>query len=222
MAAGITKGKQVEGRGVRRRRETRAKLIRAAHTVMARKGIDATTLQEITEAADVAFGSFYNHFESKEAIVEAIIAEIIESFGDAVERITESVDDPLEVLAASVRYVVGKAVDDETWGWFLIRSGLSMPIFRVALMQRMARDIELAIDSGRCDVDDVDSTVLAAAGTVMAIMTARLRGELVKDAPERAATIILRLLGLPAKEAQELAHRPLPESRRQKAGGGVR
>lgn len=177
---------------------------------MAAKGIDTTTLQEITEAADVAFGSFYNYFPSKEAIVEAIVAETIESFGDALDRIAESVSDPAEVLAASVRSTVNRAVEDETWGWFLIRSGMSMPVFRVGLVRRMARDIGIGVQAGRFQVDDVECSVLAAGGAVLAIIAARLRGELGSDAPERAAATVLRLLGLPAPEARDVAGRPLP------------
>ncbi len=204
------KPRPAEGRGARRRRETRAKLVRAAHSVMARKGIDAATVQEIAEAADVAFGSFYNHFESKEAITEAIIAESIESFGDVLDRIAESVKDPAEVLSASVRYTVGRAAEDETWGWFLVRSGMSMAVFRVGLVKRMARDIRIAIDAGRFSVIDRDATVFAAGGAVLAIVTARLRGEIEEDAPERVAAIVLRMLGLSPEEAREIANRPLP------------
>ena len=65
-------------RGARRREQTREKLVAAAWRVMARKGVDATAIAEITEAADVAFGSFYNHFASKEAIVEAVAAGVVE------------------------------------------------------------------------------------------------------------------------------------------------
>ncbi len=38
----------------------------------------------------------------------------------------------------------------------------------------------------------------------------RLHGEIGADAPERAAVVVLRLLGLPAKSASDVAHRPLP------------
>src|SRR4030095_6692086 len=60
------------GRVARRRLETRARLVRAARELMARKGVGATSIQEITEAADVGFGSFYNHFDSKETIPPAV------------------------------------------------------------------------------------------------------------------------------------------------------
>ena len=57
-----------EPRGARRKRETRARLLDAALRLMAQKGMEGVAINEITEAADVGFGSFYNHFESKEAI----------------------------------------------------------------------------------------------------------------------------------------------------------
>ncbi|EUC21006.1 regulatory protein TetR, partial [Burkholderia sp. BT03] len=57
-----------EPRGARRKRETRGRLLDAALRLMAEKGMEGVAINEITEAADVGFGSFYNHFESKEAI----------------------------------------------------------------------------------------------------------------------------------------------------------
>src|SRR5258708_40268211 len=92
-------------RGARRRAETRTKLVQAARAVMARKGTDATAIQEITDAADVGFGSFYNHFPSKEAIIDAVIEDSLETFGDALDHIADTVSDPAEVFAASTRHV---------------------------------------------------------------------------------------------------------------------
>ena len=95
--------KRALGRGERRRQETRAKLVRAAHQLMAEKGINATTIQEITDTADVGFGSFYNHFESKQAIVQAIIDETIESYGDALDHIAETVQKALKKASDRVK-----------------------------------------------------------------------------------------------------------------------
>ena len=80
MTEAIRETTSTLGRGARRRQRTRAKLLSAAQAAMARKGTDATTIQEITEEADVCFVSFYTHFESKDAIVEAMMAETLETF----------------------------------------------------------------------------------------------------------------------------------------------
>ena len=198
------------GRGARRRQRTRAKLLSAAQTVMARKGTDATTIQEITEEADVGFGPFYTHFESKEAIVEAMMAETLETFGNALDRISEAVTDPAEVLAASLRYGVERSINEPDLGWFLVHSGLSAHRMRLGLGVRMARDIRLGVESGRLQADDLEATLFAVGGIVLSIMAARLKGELESEAPERAAILALHLLGIPNPEAREIAHRPLP------------
>ena len=46
-----------EPRGARRKRETRARLLDAALKLMAEKGMEGVAINEITEAADVGFGS---------------------------------------------------------------------------------------------------------------------------------------------------------------------
>jgi AcrR family transcriptional regulator len=211
VPAVAARGKRLAGRGERRRQETRAKLIRAAHELMAEKGIGATTIQEITDTADVGFGSFYNHFESKQAIVQAIIGETIESYGDALDHIADAVEDPAEVVAASVRYVVMRGSEDPTWGWFLLRSVLLAQALRTGFGRRLMRDISLGIEAGRFRVGDVTYATLAISGVALSVLAARLHGELGADAPENAAAISLKLLGLSARQAEAVANRPLPE-----------
>ena len=55
------------------RPSTREQIITAAVDTLHRKGFNGTSVQDITEAAQVPKGSFYNHFESKELLaVEAL------------------------------------------------------------------------------------------------------------------------------------------------------
>lgn len=49
--------------------ETKNKIYQAAVTVINEKGFQNTSIEDITSYADVAKGSFYTYFESKEAIV---------------------------------------------------------------------------------------------------------------------------------------------------------
>jgi AcrR family transcriptional regulator len=53
----------VRDRHTRRREQTRAKLVEAARTLFARHGVDNTRINQITDEADVGFGSFYNHVD---------------------------------------------------------------------------------------------------------------------------------------------------------------
>jgi TetR/AcrR family transcriptional regulator, transcriptional repressor for nem operon len=48
------------------RPNTREEIVQAALKCLVEKGFNAVGVQDITEAAGVPKGSFYNHFESKE------------------------------------------------------------------------------------------------------------------------------------------------------------
>jgi AcrR family transcriptional regulator len=204
-------GTKAAGRGARRRSETRARLVRAARELMARKGIGATSIQEITDTADVGFGSFYNHFPSKDAIAEAVMDDALESFGLAADRLAETVDDPAEVLAASVRHALRRARDDQAWGWFLVRTALARGgVLRHGLGRRLARDIGVGVTARRFKLTDPEATTVAAGGAILAFIAGELHGDIAGDVPERAATVVLRVLGLPPGEARQIATRRLP------------
>ena len=57
----------------RRAQRTQQSILSAALHLFSEKGIDSTTIKEITERADVGKGSFYNHFDSKGTVAIALI-----------------------------------------------------------------------------------------------------------------------------------------------------
>lgn len=59
------------GRRERRSAETRESLFRAALDLFAKKGFSETTVEDITQAADVGKGTFFNYFPSKDHILLA-------------------------------------------------------------------------------------------------------------------------------------------------------
>jgi AcrR family transcriptional regulator len=60
------------GRRERRKEETRRQIFQAAMKLFEKKGVFDTTVEEITQAADVGKGTFFNYFPSKEAIFSAL------------------------------------------------------------------------------------------------------------------------------------------------------
>lgn len=57
------------GRRERRREEIRGRLYRSALALFMTRGLQATTVKDITEAADVGKGTFFNYFPSKEHVL---------------------------------------------------------------------------------------------------------------------------------------------------------
>jgi AcrR family transcriptional regulator len=68
-------GAPLGGRRQRRAAETRIRLFRAALGLIAERGIDKVTVEDITEAADVGKGTFFNYFPTKEHVL-GVMAEI--------------------------------------------------------------------------------------------------------------------------------------------------
>ena len=64
-------------RGQKRAKRTRKKLKNAALDAFSEKSIDAVTVEEITEKADVGKGTLYQHFDDKEEIVITLIEEAV-------------------------------------------------------------------------------------------------------------------------------------------------
>lgn len=60
-----------EGRRERKRRQTRERIEQAAMSLFLQCGFEATTIEDITEAADVSKRSFFDYFPSKEEVVFA-------------------------------------------------------------------------------------------------------------------------------------------------------
>jgi AcrR family transcriptional regulator len=69
----------------RRKARTRQALIDAAVRLIAAGRGERASIQEITEAADVGFGSFYNHFASKDELFDTASAEVLERWAQMID-----------------------------------------------------------------------------------------------------------------------------------------
>jgi len=70
--------------------------VRAAQRFI-RDGQRHAPILEITKAADVGLGSFYNHFESRDALFEAAVDEALDALGARLDQLGAGLDDPAEV-----------------------------------------------------------------------------------------------------------------------------
>jgi AcrR family transcriptional regulator len=199
-------------RAERRKARTRAKLLAATRDLVARNGVEATTVAAIAEHADVGFGTFYLHFPSKDDAIVAVAGAVVADTGAALDRLTAALDDPAEVVAVSVRHVVGRADGDPIWARFVVRTAFTGTVLAAALARRLVLDLERGSTLGRFDVDRHGLAPHSVGAVVQAALRARLDGAVGPDAPQEAAEQVLRLLGVGASDAHDVARRPLPPS----------
>lgn len=61
---------------------TRRKIIDAALTLLREEGFKAATLQAIARRAEVSLGALQHHFESRDVLMERLVAEVMAPLGD--------------------------------------------------------------------------------------------------------------------------------------------
>jgi AcrR family transcriptional regulator len=196
----------------RRKQRTRAALVKAAQRLIAEGKINVPVL-EITKAADVGMGSFYNHFDSKEQLFEAAIADVLDAHGAMLDRLTESIDDPAETFATSFRLTGRLFRRRPQESEVLLANGPALLSADRGLAPRALRDIKVGVAAGRFKVDDPELALAMAGGALLGL------GKLLRDNPDRddaraADTVtesVLQLLGLSAEEAHAVCQRPLPD-----------
>ncbi|HEU4753979.1 MAG TPA: TetR/AcrR family transcriptional regulator [Armatimonadota bacterium] len=92
-----------EGRVQRRTRETRRRILRAALELFSERGFEGVTVEEIAERADVARGTVFNHFSTKESLCEGLGELQIELIQEAVQSGEISGRSAGEKIAAVIR-----------------------------------------------------------------------------------------------------------------------
>ncbi|MFF9194127.1 TetR/AcrR family transcriptional regulator [Streptomyces sp. NPDC014779] len=197
----------------RRRAETRSALVRAARQILADSGDTGISIQAIAERADVGFGSFYNHFESKAELFEAAVVDALEEYGRNFDQRLAEIDDPAELVAAGFRLSARMADSHPELMQVLRRRGLGHIHSDNGLARRALRDIEVGTASGRFTVADPTVALSALGGTLLSLVELRFaRPDLDGDeAAVNLAEMVLRMLGVPPGDAHEVARRPLPD-----------
>jgi AcrR family transcriptional regulator len=84
--------------------ERRAEIKAIAADIFARKGFQGTTVREIADAAGILSGSLYHHFDSKEAIVDEVLSELVNELMADYRAIVDAGDEPVPTLCRLVRH----------------------------------------------------------------------------------------------------------------------
>lgn len=117
---------------------------------MAVNGVDATTIQQITDTADIGFGTFYNYFPHKDALALEVLDCVIHNIGERNDLVTRQLGetDPATIVGNSVRFVIREMTTNTMWQWWLVRLDLLVDRFRLGFGPFGLRDIARAVDAG--------------------------------------------------------------------------
>ena len=125
-------------RAQRRANKTRSKLLDAALVVFTEIGVDAATIERITDKADVGKGTFYRHFSDKQQLLQALIEDALEKLNVRIadeNGIDRSLDGLLERLF------------DEHTAFFLQHTEQYILLFLGRMLIKLGRDLTGEIEA---------------------------------------------------------------------------
>lgn len=198
----------VPRRADRRRVRTRTALLAAGRRLLARRDIDGISVDEIVAAAEVAKGSFYNHFPDKGRFARAIGATVRRQVEQAVATVNAQVDDPAAVLARGLCVFVDFATEHPDSAQVLWRLNPGATMAEAPVNRMLREDVARGIRAGRFAGIDVEVGVLLVIGTVVIATRHALEERVVTPARAIAAAMaagMLRALGLGAADAERTA-----------------
>jgi AcrR family transcriptional regulator len=150
---------------------TQTALLAAAQRLLQDQPLEALTIDEIVNAAQVGRGSFYNHFADKEILGKAIAARIRAHMTEEIDRANSGCSDPVErlmrALFASIRYAVTYNENARV----IVNMALNTTDPGSPMNARLVSDLELGIRSGAFNFRKIDVGV----AIVVGIFTAAIR-----------------------------------------------
>jgi AcrR family transcriptional regulator len=115
----------------RKKREIRERLMDAAMRLFREQGYDAATVEKIATAADVAKGTFFNYFQTKEAILPALAERRMQQIEDMLSPERGAPASPVARIKLALRLVAEDPLTDPQ---------LAQRLF-AAMMKRHQREV---------------------------------------------------------------------------------
>ncbi len=194
----------------RKRERTRGELVAAAEHLVAARGLDAVSIDDIVEAADVAKGTFYTHFVDKNELAEAISHRTRMELEDRITALNEGSRDAAKRMANGLSSMFAFAIANPVRARALLRLRPSVVDPEASMNAGLRGDVALGLKSKRFSTASLDAAVVAVIGGTMAaiLRLSDTTGKRVDDPYGFATGIVaslLVLLGLKQLEASRLA-----------------
>jgi AcrR family transcriptional regulator len=184
---------------------TRRALIDAGRRVLARNGAAAATVMEIVREAGVSQPSFYNHFASLDALIEAIAADFFEADIAHKVRVFSRTADPAEAIAMNAVHTLRVARTDPAVAWVMVRRGSLQEVGHKRAGDNLVRMINAGLRKGRFRVSDAGVAAAAIRGAACPLLQDMLLDRAPPDVERQFAALLLQMLGLSHREANAVA-----------------
>lgn len=135
----------------KRRLETRAKLLRATLKLVVQKGIEKTTMDDITETADLGRRTLYYHFDSKEQCVIAAVALAYGNIAKTADSTAHEHSDPAMTMAVAMQMVIRQVLHTPVTARLVEYPRLLATALKEGISEYVYGDLAIGLEQGRFD-----------------------------------------------------------------------
>jgi AcrR family transcriptional regulator len=193
------KNKQRRMKNTERKTQRKETILDAFEVLVARYGVDKTTMQEIATLVGISVGTLYNEFADKEALIDALMDRVEMSVNRQIQAIEFSTDAPDEQLAELMRTltrVIENIVQNNRSLTDYILSGsqsfryVGKKIHQDSRGQQVTKDkirsiIETGVEQGIFKTENVPATVAAITQGLTTCLVARVMMDQKEDRATR-------------------------------------
>jgi AcrR family transcriptional regulator len=181
--------------GREKRARTRAQIIEAGAMLLAERPPEALTVDAVVEAAGVAKGTFYYHFQSMDELVAAVGEELAESFDNMLAPARLGVPDPIARISFALAQFLEKAIADPVWARLVVQSAQTPTEFARSIRANLKADLTEARAQGRLTMEDVELAADIVVGIWLQVIRGTLQRPATPDLVRQAIDAVLRALG---------------------------
>ena len=163
--------------------------------LLAERPLKSLTVDAIVDAASVAKGTFYYHFQSIDELAAAVGAKLGESFDEMLTPARLQVSDPVERLSFAFTQFLERAISDTGWARLVVQSSQSATDFGLGVRANLKADISKAISQGRLNVRDVELAADIVIGIWLQVTRGILERGAQRELTSQAVEAVLRALG---------------------------
>ncbi len=174
----------------------RAAILEAAKQVFLETGFDAVTIRDVIRQTDLAAGTFYNYYRSKEELLRALIEDRVRTLTDELKSVRQQARSLAEFIHGAYLAAFTAIVREPVLYNLMLRNEMAVrALYKESVMGistlALREDIEDAIRRGI--MPPLDAGCLAAALFGAGYEMGRILAESPKKDPAAAATFATRL-----------------------------
>ncbi|HSL80654.1 MAG TPA: TetR/AcrR family transcriptional regulator, partial [Pseudolabrys sp.] len=189
---------------VRRLAEREQTILDAAQSIAAESGMGAVQIAPVAHRADIAAGTVYRYFPSKNNLIAEVIASAAERELAAMREAADAAPGPLSALAACIATFAARALNDRRLTWAVLAEPVDANIdalrveFRRAIASELAKRINIAVSGKHLPDQDARAAAPAIVGALLEGLIGPLAapGGNAREAVQTVTLLSLRALGV--------------------------